>query len=694
MTENARSRHPLSALHDPATIRARCAAILQAVEANVSEHFTIDRRALPVVAARVAALTLKRFPDLHIPYHSRWRHFEAGGLDRKPQLDALLAGRSVAEVARAHFDLTVVSVLLDAGAGAAWNYTESGSGQVLGRSEGLGVASWHAFINGAFSSSPSDPLRADATALAKVDAASLRAVFQSSPSNPMVGLEGRAGLLARLGMALKVETAKSDLEARPSLIYERLTDGGTRKQVAAVDVLDEVLRSLGAIWTSGSNVKGLLAGDVWPHRWAGARVGGAGDSSEDRTTGGYVPFHKLSQWLSYSLLEPLQWAGVEVTGLDALTGLPEYRNGGLLLDGGVIKLRHPGDLQKSYKPSDDFVVEWRALTVSLLDEVAVLVRQHLGKSADELPLACILEGGTWAPGARLPSSCAAMAHRRSRSRATAPSSEVSQVSPGFGPLLRRWRTHRRLSQMTLALQAEVSSRHLSCLENGKTDPSRAMVLRLGEQLDLPLRERNALLVSAGYAPMYRETPLDDAAAAPTRAALQRLLDAHEPWPALAVDRHWNLIAANRTVPLLMQSAAPELLQPPANVLRLSLHPRGLAPLIENLADWHSHVMQRLRRQWQASGDVALGALHAELMAWAPAGADPSRAHEGDHHDSDVAVPLIMRSPLGRLSFITTLTVFGAPHEVTLSEIAIETLLPADADTAQRLRDLTTAASPA
>jgi hypothetical protein len=392
---NPPSLHPLALLHDPGTIRARCAAILQAVEANVSEHFTVDRRALPAVAARVAALTRKRFPDLRVPYHSRWRHFEAGGLDRKPALDALMAGLSAPDAARVRFDLTVVSVLLDAGAGAAWHYTEAGSGQVLGRSEGLGVASWHAFIAGVFSSSGPEPLRADAATLARVDASVLRNVFQSSPSNPLVGLEGRAGLLSRLGATLQAEAAKCGLPARPSLLFDRLTAGGTRSALSATEVLGEVLRTLGPIWTSGRNVQGLMAGDVWPHRWAGSAVAGGGD---DATTGGWVPFHKLSQWLTYSLLEPLQWAGVTVTGLEALTGLPEYRNGGLLLDGGVIVPRHAGDLLRSFKPENDFIIEWRALTVALLDEVAAQVRLQLGKSAAELPLACILEGGTWAAG--------------------------------------------------------------------------------------------------------------------------------------------------------------------------------------------------------------------------------------------------------------------------------------------------------
>jgi hypothetical protein len=389
------ARHPLAQLRDPGTVRARCTAVLRSVEGNLSEHFTLDRSRLAAVADRVAALTLKRFPDLRIPYHSRWRHFEAGGLDRKPALDELLASRSTADAARARFDLTVVSVLLDAGAGPAWRYSEVGTGQVLQRSEGLGVASWHAFLNGVFSATPDDPLRVDAAALEKLDAATLRAVFQSSPSNPVVGLEGRAGLLVRLGAALREEAARAGGEARPGLLFDRLTAKGTATQVTAAAVLGEVLRVLAPIWTSGSRVQGLPAGDVWPHRWAGAATGEGG---QDPTTSGYVPFHKLSQWLTYSLLEPLQWAGLQVTGLDALTGLPEYRNGGLLLDGGVIKPRDIRALGRDWKPQDDFIIEWRALTVALLDEVAAMVRERLGKTADELPLACILEGGTWAAG--------------------------------------------------------------------------------------------------------------------------------------------------------------------------------------------------------------------------------------------------------------------------------------------------------
>jgi transcriptional regulator with XRE-family HTH domain len=258
---------------------------------------------------------------------------------------------------------------------------------------------------------------------------------------------------------------------------------------------------------------------------------------------------------------------------------------------------------------------------------------------------------------------------------------VDQTRAPFGRLLRHWRQQRACTQLDLALQAEVSSRHLSWLETGRAQPSRAMVLRLAAQLDVPLRERNALLAAAGFAPLYPARPLTDPALAEVRAALQRLLDAHEPWPALAVDRHWQLLAHNRMVPLLLAQAAPELATPPVNVLRLSLHPQGLAPLIENLADWRAYVLKRLQHQVAGTQDPVLQDLLDELSAL-PGPPAPDEATTGLQ---DVAVPLVFRSALGTLRFITTVTVFGAPRDVTLAEIAIETLLPADGETAARLQ---------
>ena len=439
----------LSGLRDPATIRLRCAAITRAVDERRSSFFTIDRSRLDDAAERVATLTRQRFPDLVIPLHSRWRHFEAGGVDRRAELDAALAGATALERARSMFDLTVISVLLDAGAGAAWRYTErrtlaamampvqhQGRDELLAmldqaiggakaevptstptpsltpettpqteiaapsysRSEGLGVASFRAFMAGAFSASKTEPLRVDAATLKHIDAAALRAMFHASPSNPLVGLEGRAALLARLGQALDSEAARDGTSARPCLVLDRVTQGLTRSEVSATTLLKELLRAFAPIWASAGKLKGVPAGDAWPHRFAGDEVGGVPAPGHDPITAGWVPFHKLSQWLTYSLIEPLQWAGVTLTGLDALTALPEYRNGGLLLDTGVIKPRNAAWLARTHKPGDEGIIEWRALTVTLIDELATRVRQHLGKTAAELPLPCILEGGTWAAG--------------------------------------------------------------------------------------------------------------------------------------------------------------------------------------------------------------------------------------------------------------------------------------------------------
>jgi transcriptional regulator with XRE-family HTH domain len=256
--------------------------------------------------------------------------------------------------------------------------------------------------------------------------------------------------------------------------------------------------------------------------------------------------------------------------------------------------------------------------------------------------------------------------------------------PAFGDYLRHWRQHRRLSQLDLAQDAEISTRHLSFVETGRSVPSREMVLRLAERLDVPLRERNALLVAAGYAPMYRERPLDDPALAPARSAIDTILKSHEPFPALAVDRHWNLVAANRMVPHLMEGADASLLQPPLNVLRLSLHPKGIAPKIANLVQWRAHVFERLRHQVQATGDSVLAALLEELRACpVPEGCDERL----DGEMLGVLMPFRFRTPAGTLSFISTTTIFGTPVDVTLQELALETFFPADDATAQALRAL-------
>jgi transcriptional regulator with XRE-family HTH domain len=255
----------------------------------------------------------------------------------------------------------------------------------------------------------------------------------------------------------------------------------------------------------------------------------------------------------------------------------------------------------------------------------------------------------------------------------------------FGEHLRHWRQHRRLSQLDLAQEAEISTRHLSFVETGRSVPSREMVLRLAERLDIPLRERNALLVAAGYAPMYRERPLDDPALSAARQAVELILKSHEPYPALAVDRHWNLVAANSMLPHLLAGADPSLLQGQVNVLRLSLHPQGLAPKIVNLAQWRNHLFERLRQQIHATGDTTLAALLEELRGYPmPEGADELHM-EGEH--LGVVMPFRFRSSHGVLSFISTTTIFGTPVDVTLQELAMETFFPADGTTAEILRKL-------
>ena len=282
----------------------------------------------------------------------------------------------------------------------------------------------------------------------------------------------------------------------------------------------------------------------------------------------------------------------------------------------------------------------------------------------------------------------ALYHRAMDLALASPAPAASQVLP-FGEHLRSWRLRRRMSQLDLASEADISTRHLSFVETGRSAPSREMVLRLAERLDVPLRERNALLVAAGYAPMYRERPLDDPALAVAREAVQLILRSHEPYPALAVDRHWNLLAHNAVLPHLLAGVDPALMQPPVNVLRLSLHPQGVAPRIVNLGQWRHHLFERLRQQIQATGDRTLQALEQELRGYTvPGDADVTRL-EGEV--LGIAVPLRIRTEGGVLNLISTTTIFGSPVDVTLQELALETFFPADAATADALRRFARAA---
>ena len=361
--------------------------MLSACERDALAHFTLDMARLAGVADYVADEVRRNYPSLNIPFHSRWRHFESGGIDR---ITPLLDDIDGAERARIGFDLAVTSVLLDAGAGAAWRWQEPGTGLELARSEGLGVASLHLFASGAFSSDPDQSLRADADGLSRVTKEVVADAFQVCADNPLAGLDGRVALLHALGDALRASPALfGDTPARPGGLFDHLT--ANRTAVYLRDALHAVLHALGVIWPGRITMDGIELGDVWRHPAL----------MRSDATHGLVPFHKLSQWLTYSLVEPMLEAGVEVAGIDALTGLAEYRNGGLFVDLDVLALRDPGAAEFPLAADSELVVEWRALTVALLDRLAPLVWERLGLADAAPPLAKMLEGGTWSAGRRI-----------------------------------------------------------------------------------------------------------------------------------------------------------------------------------------------------------------------------------------------------------------------------------------------------
>ena len=377
----------VEALLGAEAVRERSHELLAACERGDLAHFMLDATRLADAADYVADEIRRNHPSLRIPFHSRWRHFEAGGIDR---IAPLLDGIHGPERARIRFDLAVTSVLLDAGAGPSWQWREPDTGLLLTRSEGLGVASLSLFASGALSSDPGQPLRADADGLARVTADTVSRAFQVDAGNPLAGLDGRVALLRALGSALRAQPRWfGEAPARPGNLFDHLTGKGS--SVALEDALLAVLRGIGPIWPGRIAVGGLNLGDVWRHP-AVVRE----DASH-----GLVPFHKLSQWLTYSLVEPMLDAGVEVNGIDRLTGLAEYRNGGLFVDLGVLALRDSDAALSPFSVGSEFVVEWRALTVALLDRLAPLVRERLGLGDDPLPLVKLLEGGTWSAGRRI-----------------------------------------------------------------------------------------------------------------------------------------------------------------------------------------------------------------------------------------------------------------------------------------------------
>ena len=376
-------------LRDPATIRERCREILSLGREGRLESFRLQPHRLNAVSEFVSRVVRENHPSFDIPIHSRWPHFAAGGHDRWRRLCERHHLSDPVDRARAGIDLTVVSVLLDAGAGDAWGYRDAETGERLARSEGLAVASFRMFEAGLFSSSPAHPLRVDAGGLEACDSAALAAGFQVTGDNPLVGIDGRARLISALARALRAraEIFGSDCP-RLGGMFDHLAPEGSDRRVPASRVLALVLDALGDIWPGRVRIGSTNLGDVWSHR-AIRRA----DSSD-----GLVPFHKLSQWLVYSLVDPMRMGGIEVSDLDQLTGLAEYRNGGLFLDMDVIVPREPSVTTQLHSPGAELVVEWRALTVALLDQLAPLVWNRLGVADAALPVAALLEGGTWRAG--------------------------------------------------------------------------------------------------------------------------------------------------------------------------------------------------------------------------------------------------------------------------------------------------------
>jgi len=371
-------------------VRSRAEMMLAAGLREGLAHFRIDLNRMSDVADTVLGTIRKTYPSLKIPFHARWRHFVVDGEDRWARIADCVSWPNPATRARAEFDLAIVSVLLDAGAGAAWRYHHGSSGKTIGRSEGLALASLDMFANGAFSSDARDPLRVDADKLADLPAAVLEQGFQLSAKNPLVGLEGRAVLLRRLGRLVAEQSnifGRYD-RPRPGGLFDHICGLGTGGALAAPKILSELLTRLGPIWPSRLTLAGTPLGDCWKH---------PAIKTADATDG-LIPLHKLSQWLTYSLIEPLQRAGVEVADLNGLTGLAEYRNGGLFVDLGVLCLRETSDRLRAHEVDSALVVEWRALTVALLDRLAEDVRVRLDRTPQSLPLASLLEGGSWAAG--------------------------------------------------------------------------------------------------------------------------------------------------------------------------------------------------------------------------------------------------------------------------------------------------------
>lgn len=364
------------------TIRIQSKRLLTRARQGLSSHFRIHDEKMPILADFVIEVIYSQYPNLEIPYHSRWRHFEAGGINRIKNLMIKEDERG-----KILYELVIISVLLDAGAGNRWHYRESGGDVDYSRSEGLALASLDLYLSGAFSADPDKPWRVDAKILENFNEEKLKKGFQVSEDNPLEGITGRVSLLNRLGKELQKQTNYFGKEGRLGNFYSYILSLQTNNQIALPKIFQAVEQAFREIWPERLRYKGVSLGDVWVH--------------SELPKPGLIPFHKLSQWLTYSLIEPLGEAGIEVRDLNELTALPEYRNGGLLIDIGLLELKNPQVVVDLQAADSELIVEWRALTVALLDELADAIRQKLKMNMTTLPLAKMLQGGTWEAGRRL-----------------------------------------------------------------------------------------------------------------------------------------------------------------------------------------------------------------------------------------------------------------------------------------------------
>lgn len=379
----------LTRLRDPKTIRKQAHRILALARQDRLHHFALNPEKMTTTASFVLEVITQQYPTLAVPYHSRWRHLEIGDPNRINDLLSQCGQISGADRGKMLYELIIISVFLDAGAGPLWKYKDNG--QDYSRSEGLALASLALYKNGAFSSDPHNPLRVDGSALIRFKEKDLKEGFQVTSFNPLEGVSGRVALLNALGTIINDHPQYFGKSGRLGDFYSYVSSLAINNTLTATQIFQAVLAAFNTMWPQRLVLHGVSLGDVWTHSALKNELPG----SE------FIPFHKLSQWLTYSLIEPLEQAAIKVTDLDELTGLPEYRNGGLFIDSGLLQLKDPAVLNQAQDPGSEIIVEWRALTVALLDELAHLIRQQLHQDQTALPLAKILQGGTWEAGRRI-----------------------------------------------------------------------------------------------------------------------------------------------------------------------------------------------------------------------------------------------------------------------------------------------------